>query len=186
MTGKIGLDETKMQKRAKELQKFRHDFAFLRNKFTLNELAEIVGIDASNLSSYGSGTKNPGLKTIEVFYDKMRTELDHSPRMEYSNVVEEPSPEVGSGRSYYEPDTRSKDINIDLVYDRFMSAHEKMLENFRLIIASNEKLASSTEQLVINNTKLVNELLPSHKTPDRNVNRKAAKKKSKKPSSKRI
>jgi hypothetical protein len=183
MTENTIVDGTKMQKRAKELQKFRYDFATLRNKYTLNELAKIIGIDASNLSSYGSGMKNPGQRTIEMFYAKMRTEIGYSDQIDYSNVVEEPVTEP-SGRSHHEPAALSKD-NLDALIDRFMSAHEKMLESLQLMTASNEKLVSSTEKLVINNTRLVNELLPSRKTQNRNVGRNVAKKKTKKSSSKR-
>lgn len=182
MPKKTRLDETKMQERAKELHKFRLDFAGLRKRFTLNELAQITGINISNLSSYGSGSKNPGPQIIEAFYAKMKPEIDELSRVEYSKAVEKQDSVVESEPFYYRPTKQSKDINNDLIQslitinDQIRSNYEKMLENFDRIIAVNEQLASSNVQLALNNIRLINKLLPGRQMLNRRTGPKIAKK----------
>lgn len=56
-------------------KQFKRDLAKLREKYENLELAEIAGIDPGNLSSYGSGTKQPGIKVLKQFYTKFADEI---------------------------------------------------------------------------------------------------------------
>lgn len=115
----------------------------------------------------------------------MSTEIDDSPRIEYSKAVEKHDPVVESEPVYYKPARRSIDINDNLIQslitinDQLQSNYEKMLENFDRIIDCTEKLVSSNRQLVINNTRLINKLLPGRQMVNRRTGPKIAKKNSK-------
>jgi hypothetical protein len=170
MAYKAKTKETKMEKRAKELQTFRSTFAALRKKFTLEELSRITGIHSSNLSAYGSGYKDPSLATIGIFYATLKAEIDKlpKPRKATKTTGKQTGP-VEEERSPYGRTKRSKDITADLLRlltdnqgklwadnEKSSKRLDKVIENNTKLADSNSKMADSNSKLADNNGALVN------------------------------
>jgi Ribonuclease G/E len=68
-------------------KQFKRDLAKLREKYENLELAGISGIDPANLSSYGSGAKQPGIKVLKQFYSKFADEIPN-PLIKPANMEE--------------------------------------------------------------------------------------------------
>lgn len=70
---------TKAQKKelARVRKQFRQDLARLKEEYENLELAQKTGIDPANLSSYGSGSKEPGMTVLKQFYSALADETDN-------------------------------------------------------------------------------------------------------------
>jgi hypothetical protein len=158
MAPKIRPIESSKQKRAAELEKFRHILSALREKFALNEIAQITGIQITNLSAYGSGSKNPSPETIELFYSKLKNEIDDLPKPGKNpkgaeGMQDEPQ--------LFKHVKRPKNITGDLVQnllinnDRLWTNTEQNSRRFDKIMDNNIKLVDNNTILVNNNTKLI-------------------------------
>jgi len=172
MAYKTKTQETKMEKRAKELQKFRSIFAALKRKLSLDEISQITGIHASNLSAYGSGAKNPSAATIGKFYIKLKAEIDNlsRPRKNTKSAKEQPLG-VEEEQSIYEKTKRPKDTNSDLVRvlevnnNRLWDNNNRLWDNNEKSSRRFDKIVDNNTKLVDNNTRLVDKVLSNHQMP---------------------
>jgi hypothetical protein len=173
MAQKPKTNEPSKQKRAKELETFRHTFSALRKKFTLNEIVKISGIQMSNLSAYGTGAKNPGSETIKLFYIKMKAEIEKLPRPgKDSKTTEETSARSEKGSSKYRRPRRPDDVITDLVQNLLLNNNQlwanneqsskrfdKIVDNNVKLVDNNTILVNNNTQLISTNTQLVNKLV---------------------------
>jgi hypothetical protein len=74
-------------------EQFIRDLAKLRDRYENIEISHKTGIDPGNLSSYGSGSKIPGLKVLTQFYSAFEGEIqnpfDKANNMEERKVHED-------------------------------------------------------------------------------------------------
>lgn len=79
-----------MGKRAtgKDIERWRHHYWLLREKFSNKEIAERLGVDPANLSALASGIKTPGEKFIKDFYMEY-PEFKDSPKENAASSKEE-------------------------------------------------------------------------------------------------
>ena len=173
--------ETKKEKRARELQKFRSIFAALKERFTLDEIAEKAKIQSSNLSAYGSGAKDPNAATIEKFYKNLKVEIARLPRQRKAKKNSDGQADHVDEETFtYKRAKRPKDINGDLVdnlinnNNRLWAHSEKNSKMFDAIVESNIKLVDNNTVLVTNNARLVNSIFSNRRFPwvARTVNKK--------------
>ena len=173
MASKARASEPSKQKRAKELEKFRHTFSALRKKFTLNEIVKISGIQMSNLSAYGTGAKNPSPETIKLFYIKMKAEIDNLPRPGKNSKTTEKAP-AGPEKEFsqYRRPRRPDDVTTDLVQNLLLNNNQlwanneqsskrfdKIVDNNVKLVDNNTILVNNNTQLIATNTRLVDKLL---------------------------
>lgn len=156
-----GKNETKKEKRAKDLHKFRSTFNNLKNLLTVDEMSKITGIHASNLSAYGNGTKAPSEDTINKFYTRLKTHIaklskkgKNTKDTEHADQVEEES------MTYGRRTKRVEDAFNDLVkllsdnYDRMLSDNEHRSKAFDKIADNNTKMVDTTNKMADSNNKM--------------------------------
>lgn len=75
------------KKASKErIKQFRKDLRLLKQKYSNKQIAVRAKIGAANLSSYCTGAKNPGEKTINDFYKEFENEIKN---MDYQHPSED-------------------------------------------------------------------------------------------------
>jgi len=137
-------------------EQFRRDLRRLRQKYENLEISRQSGIDPTNLSSYGSGKKAPGLKVLMQFYNAFANEIQNPlRRYDYSSSNEVEAVAVAEiedpSATYHR---KAPDLSIELIHSlKQENAH--LREAFDKIVASNEKLAQSTLMMAEANKKLV-------------------------------
>ena len=161
-----------------EIERFRRDLARLKKKHGNDKVAERLGIDPANLSSY-STTRNPGKKTINKLYMSFNHELNEAGKPADENAklpeVEEPLTRYGSrhGRDEYVEELRdnyshaqrSMDKMLELTRamvdhaDKAIATHGRMVESQVLIAESNNNMSKSSLVVAETNRDLVNRLL---------------------------
>ena len=158
-------------KREKELRKFRWFYARLRQKFEVNEIALMTGLKATNLSSYGSGEKNPGKQTLSTFYAKMKDAIEKLPNIQYIDDSTDSFgqlPKVEEAQLRYLHHPSEENLRMVFISDNaylretlgnVSRAHEKYITNNQTINTTFQTMADSTRELVANNTALTRELL---------------------------
>lgn len=173
--------ETKKEKRTKELQKFRSTFDALRERLTLEEIAQIAKMHASNLSSYGSGSKDPSTATIEKFYARLKAEIEKTTKTrKTSKTTGYQANQVEEDRGIYKRTKRSEDTIGDLVrlltnnynrmwadneknskrLDKVVDSNNKLVDSNNILANTNSQLANNNTQVVANNTRLIDKLFP--------------------------
>jgi hypothetical protein len=125
-------------KLARLREQFSHDWKKLRLKYENSEIARKSEIDPANLSSYGSGRKNPGLKVLMQFYEAFAGEIQNP----FDN---RPSPygklEMSEARTMYlEEDAGHNNELIETLRRENVRLHESLNK----MAAVNEKLVQST------------------------------------------
>jgi transcriptional regulator with XRE-family HTH domain len=120
---------------------FRRDITLLKKRYTQNVIADRVGIDSGNLSSYSRGRKNPGEDFLDKFYSIFAAEIlesadifDTSDQQPLLTVDEPP-------QEFNRPDDRDDHI-------RTLKLNNEDLRRYL------DSLVKSNEALVINNQKL--------------------------------
>lgn len=141
---------TKKERRATQLQEFRSTFIRLREKLRLDEMGEITGILASNLSAYGTGAKNPSETTIKLFYSKLKSHIDKLPKPNKIRM------QIEEARADYKGAQKNKNIHNDLVelltanYERLWADTQRKDQAFNKIMETNNKLTNINTALADN------------------------------------
>jgi len=171
---------TKKEVRETELQEFRISFANARKKFMLEELEQITGIKAANLSAYGSGKKNPSTTTIENFNTKLKQYMSKSTNPRKNAKKGGRTNQVEEERQPYIPkDKQSEDRSDKLFqaltatnnliltenernakrFDRILDTHATLMDNNKVLAYSTEKLADANATLAATNAQLATRVL---------------------------
>ena len=129
---------------------FARDLARLRLKYENLELSRKSGIDPANLSSYGSGKKNPGRKVLIQFYEAFASEIP--------NPFEDHEPTLSREFDVAEPTTAYRERNAlpaanDLI-ETLKLENTHLRKSVETLLAANEKLVHSTLMLAESNRKL--------------------------------
>jgi hypothetical protein len=123
------------------IQQFRRDIMLLRNKYAQYVIAERMGTDSGNLSSYSRGLKNPGEDFLDKFYSTFASEIqiltEAYPTFEQDLHFR---PEESS-QEYIRPDDRDDHI-------RTLKQNNEDLRNYLgLVVKNNELLVLSNQKL---------------------------------------
>lgn len=120
---------------------FRRDIALLKKRYTQNVIADRMGIDSGNLSSYNRGHKNPGEDFLDKFYSIFAPEIlesadnsDTSDQQTFSTVNEPP-------QEFNRPDDRDDHIRT------LKLNNEDLRRHLDSIVKSNELLALNYQKL---------------------------------------
>jgi hypothetical protein len=154
-----------MPKRAKkeDLNRFRQDFAKLKEKYSNDEIARKLEINSANLSNYGSGGKNPGEIFLKKFYMQFGEETkqpsgespnsgDQTPPKDYKNdqveykVEEAPVLYMRLNKSLNEVSDLKSEYIKTLKED-----HGYLWSNFGKIVDANQSLANSQDKMAQSN-----------------------------------
>ena len=138
-------------KREKELRRYRWVYTRLLEKFSVNQIAEMTGIKASNLSSYGSGEKNPGKTILAKFYKKMSAEIEKLPIKQYDDAAHtagQSSPMAEDARHLYLLNPTAENLRVVLTSNTMQTMAD-----------SNKILAESTLNLTVTNNLLTQKLI---------------------------
>lgn len=153
-----------MAKRAKkeQIERFRRDFAALRENNSNDDLAKKLNVDPTNLSSYSTGGKNPGLDFINKFYMTFENEIPKSdenklPKSDENEIHKSenkfqrtedngPAPEAEDPSQGY----RTRRAQEDLIHTlKFNNEH--LWTNFDKIVDTNQTLADSNKLMAESN-----------------------------------
>ena len=132
------------------INRFRKDVELLKKKYDNMKMAELLGMDPGNLSSYYTGKrKNPGEDFLDKFYTVFGEDLKQL-RAEYpidesgSATAEEPM-----GRYLNERDAHFQTLKLD---------NEAFRVNLFKVVANNETLVQTNQKLVDSQLWLLDEL----------------------------
>ena len=129
------------------IQQFRRDVALLRKKYAQYVIAERMGTDTGNLSSYSRGPKNPGEDFLDKFYSIFATEIQELAEA-YPNSEQDQHFRLGEPpQEYIRPDDRDDHIRT------LKQNNEDLRSYLALVVKNNELLVLTNQKLVEAQTK---------------------------------
>jgi hypothetical protein len=141
--------------RKKELATFRYYFSELKKIYNAKEIADKLEIKSlNNLSSYGTGAKNPGNAFLDKFYQTFKEELKDIPP---PPAEEPPSNKYGPRRVDRNDDEelrKDKDF-LKFQLDRMTDAHQQTIATNKTTIETFHTMAEANKELAANNKELV-------------------------------
>jgi transcriptional regulator with XRE-family HTH domain len=137
---------------------FRRDITLLKKRYTQNVIADRIGIDSGNLSSYSRGHKNPGEDFLDKFYTIFAPEIlesaensDTSDQQPFLTVNEPP-------HEYNRPDDRNDHIRtLKLTNEDLRRYLDSVVKSNEILALSNQKLADAQFSLIARLDKLYEE-----------------------------
>lgn len=155
-----------MSKRAKpeKLKQFREDLELLRKTYSNAYIALRLNVDEANLSSYGSGAKNPGEKFLNTFYMNFSNETNDQGNKKQPtpyNHESEPITAQEAAIRYLplqEHNITLKDNNTHLFgyVDTALKMAQNMVEVQKNMVDVQKQMADSSHILIKSNEKMVN------------------------------
>ncbi|HVV05360.1 MAG TPA: hypothetical protein VHC96_14115 [Puia sp.] len=129
------------QAAAKRIEKFRRDLEHLKEKYRNDEIAKKLGSGAGNLSSYGSGSKNPGEGFLNRFYAVFGEEIKQLGYFSERSQNDVQHSKVDESQFRY-----SRKSSRELI-DMLKSNNDFLRINFGKIVESNRDLAESIKNM---------------------------------------
>ena len=164
-----------MSKRAKQekLEKFRADLQLLKKIYPNAEIAQKLGVDPANLSSYGTGSKKPGEAFLNTFYMNFSKEINEqndnqqSPSVPYDHeselrTLQEAAIKCLRANELHEHKLTLKDNNTHL-----LGYVNKALEITKSLVDVQKQMAESSHILIKSNEKMVNHCFPDGGQPQK-------------------
>jgi hypothetical protein len=132
-----------MAKRAspERIERFRRDLERLKEKYSNDEIAQKLGIHPGNLSSNGSGGKNPGEDFLNRFYEVFGDEIKQLGFFSERSEDDQLHSKVDETQFVY-----SRKGARELI-DVLKSNNEFLRAKFDKIVESNQSLAESTKSM---------------------------------------
>lgn len=137
----------------KELSKLRaqfvRDFTRLRLEYDNLEMAQKIGMDPGNLSSYVSGKKLPGIKVLMHFYKAFADEIEnpfeeHNPAPSHEFETQEPTlvySHAGAGVANQLIETlKRENAELHKSVDTLFAANEKLIQSTLTLVEANRQL----------------------------------------------
>ena len=153
-----------MAKRAKQekLKKFREDLQLVKKIYPNLEIAQKLNVDPANLSSYGTGSKNPGETFLNTFYMNFSDEInEQNDKQQAASVpydleselktVQEAAIKYLPNNELQEHKTTLKENNTHLlgyvnraldITQTMVDVQKQMAESSHILIKSNEKMVN--------------------------------------------
>jgi len=131
------------------IQQFRRDVVLLRKKYAQYVIAERMGTDSGNLSSYSRGPKNPGEDFLDKFYSIFATEIQELADA-YANSEEDQHFKSGEPlQEYNRPDDRDDHIRTLKQNNEDLRGYLSLVvKNNELLVHSNQKLTEAQLSLI--------------------------------------
>ena len=146
-----------------DLMRFRMDLNSLSAyaKYSNRDIAARIGVDPTNLSSYRTGKKDPGLEIIERFYAQFGSEITNVFRdgLADTQMVEESkleyiaTPTKHPARNYQDELIDALKSENDFLKEQLRiinRTHQQATEASQKIAEANQQLAQSMKTLVEN------------------------------------
>ncbi|HVU59184.1 MAG TPA: hypothetical protein VHD83_29180 [Puia sp.] len=137
------------QASAERIEKFRKDLERLKEKYSNEEIAQKLGVDPTNLSSNGSGSKNPGEDFLNRFYEVFGEEIK---QFGYFSERSEDDKQYSKVKDTQFAYSRK---NARELIDVLKSNNEFLRGDFSNIVKSNQDLAESNKNMSQTNLILV-------------------------------
>jgi predicted transcriptional regulator len=144
-----------------ELEKFKQAMEMLRTRYTTREIANELGTDAANLSSYVTGNKTPGAITLQKFNDRFEKEVrllfetyGQVIAENINNLVEEPASPYSTAKKHPVKRGAQTDNAIKRGPHKgkaVKSRQPDFLSSLENLVAANMSMASSMEKLAQSN-----------------------------------
>jgi hypothetical protein len=153
-----------MSKKASQenLKKFREDLQLVKKIYPNVEIAQKLNIDPANLSSFSTGSKNPGESFLNTFYMNFSTEInEQNDKQQAASVpydheselkaVQEAAIKYLPNNELQEHKTTLKENNTHLfgyvnraldITQSMVAVQKQMAESSHILIKSNEKMVN--------------------------------------------
>ncbi|HTI91398.1 MAG TPA: hypothetical protein VL727_12470 [Puia sp.] len=129
------------------IETFKKDMELLKRRYDNAKIAELLGVDAGNLSSYYTGGKSPGKEFLDKFYAVLGEEIVQM-KSEYVHDIE--LSKIEDAQVRYMQTAKEPDSNYG-----FQSNFDKIVDSNHLLAKSNLFMAESQKYLSETNQKMV-------------------------------
>jgi hypothetical protein len=127
-------------------KQFIQDLAKLREQYENLEISHKTGIDPGNLSSYGTGAKNPGIKVLDQFYAAFAGEIQN-PLVKVNNMKENKE----NKDRHTTPNGLNEPESIQMYQDNEFGLTAELIATLKI---NNAQLRSTTAKMLDSSDKL--------------------------------